>query len=180
MFLVSWCRAGGSVGTPVRWELWGGGLLNTGQGSVGGPGRPAAIFSLAVSNETAQGPRKKGLLPGHPALPEITPETRPTKEAFRGRSDTGTWHQILNLQVCFADKWKFPLPSPSQSERLGERNERQGVGWRSGGGLGGFNHTVSATHNPQPSAPCPLCLGTVVKMEISDTLSNHSGSNYRY
>lgn len=139
MLLVSWCSAGGSVGTPVRWELWGRGLLNTGQGSVRGPGRPAAIFSLAVSNETAQGPRKKGLLPGHPALPEITPETRPTKEAFRGRSDTGTWHQILNLEVCFADKWKFPLPSPSQSERLGERNECQGVGWEGvWGGEGGL------------------------------------------
>lgn len=56
------------------------GALNTGQRSVGGQGCPAAIFSLAVSNETAQGPRKKGLLQGHPALPEITPETRPQKK----------------------------------------------------------------------------------------------------
>lgn len=46
----------------------------------GGQAAGPAIFSLAVSNETAQGQRKKDLLPGHPALPEITPETRPQKK----------------------------------------------------------------------------------------------------
>lgn len=76
------CRsAEGQAGTPVQWEAR---ALNTGQRSVGGGGGgsrcPAAIFSLAVSNETAQGPRKKGLPLGHPALPEITPETRPQKK----------------------------------------------------------------------------------------------------
>lgn len=81
----------------------------------------AAIFSLAVSNETAQGLRKKGLLPGHPALPEITPETHPQK---RHSCAQLLWHLTPHFRAtgCFYDKWKFPVlfvPSLDSSVRRG-------------------------------------------------------------
>lgn len=126
---AGWSGVVGSTGTPVQWVRCEAGALNTGQRSVGGPACPAAIFSLAVSNETAQGPRKKGLLRGHPAPARNYTRGSATKEAFRRRSDTPALDTRFFFYFFFEraaslfrrSEWKFPLASPG---RRGFRWER--------------------------------------------------------
>lgn len=100
------------------------GALNTGQRSIRGPGCPAAIFSLAVSNETAL--KKKGLLQGHPALPKITPETCPQKKHSVHRATLALDTQFKTYRL-FLQQVEISTVMPSQSGRLGERNDC----WRS-------------------------------------------------
>lgn len=154
----------GPAGTPVQWVRSEAGALNTGQRSVRGPACPAAIFSLAVSNETAQGPRKKGLLRGHPAPAQNYTRGSATKEAFRRRSDTPAldtrfFFFLKSVSLVLRSEWKFPLASPG----------RRGYWWTR---VLSKDARVNDTHihnsGLQPGC-CFFCSPKLSRSEVSDT-----------